>query len=251
MLYDKKEHKTLCPNNRLLDLVKYALNFQVHLSNEDDNMTIPRNISLLKDVVDAKVIKKFTAQKLDGQVITFPKKLNLQKMNDIFMEDSLEKGKATMREWGGKGPYDYEEEPEAQTIDLDQRDFYSTAKLKNKNLRSRINKVDTIRGVSYKHDGKIDVGASIDVFSKNLNDLQKSPFAKDAKRRNSGISTQSMMRLESYRSIQHEPSVISKSELASQANKGRFSSPIQKLQSEENFKKQNDKSEAQEIKQIR
>jgi hypothetical protein len=230
-----KDQVNMCSSNRLCDLVKHSLNFQVLVNKVDDeNKTIPKHITLLKDMMSQSVQKKFVSEHLSGYSYSFSKKLAIDKNYGNIMDDSLEKDQ-TAREINSKPyPYNYDEEEEfvAQTIDLDQRDFYSTQKLKNKNLRSRVNKADTIRGVSYKHDGKIDVGASIDMFSKNINDVTKTPKSKFGDRRNSGVSTSSVMRLESYRSIQHEPSHQEKSEYAYKSNysvlknhKERFSSP--------------------------
>jgi len=168
---------------------------------------------------------------------------------------------------------DDEEELVAQTIDLDERkenndnQFFSTYKLKNPTNKSRFTApaVESSSGVSYKNDGKIDVEASIDFFSKNMTDLDKNLATnKLGKRRDSGMSSQSMMRLQSYRSIQHEPSRQEQFDMISRSNYSalksqidRFTSPkyeraatsnmtMKRNNSEERLKQEYDRHENQE-----
>lgn len=87
-------------------------------------------------------------------------------------------------------------------------------------------------GVSYKDNGKIDVINSIDFFHKSPSDFDKRTNLKlFSKRRDSGISTQSMMRLQSYRSIQHEPSNKEKSCNINKSNYSALKSQIDRFSS--------------------
>ena len=216
---------SLCPNNRLLDLMKHAMNYQVYINKEDNSKTIPKNLSLLKDIVETKTYKKFSFEHLDNCNISFCKN-NGSVMHGHINNDASEIFKMTERLCDRPSfPYDYEEDPAAQTIDLDQRrQLYSTIKFKHSN--SRMNKAETtLSGVSFKQNGKIDVRESIEI-------IDRTPISKFDQRRDSRLTTSGMNRYESYRSIQHEPSNKKQFDHASKSTytimnkqKERFSSP--------------------------
>jgi len=126
----------------------------------------------------------------------------------------------------------------AQTIDLDERKentergFMSEYKYKEKSPYN-YQKADTVRGIPMRNDGKVDIKASIDFINVNRReDSEKSPMSRNSVyRRDSGITTHSINRLNTYRSINHEPSVKKSTNAISRSNysalkshKERFSS---------------------------
>lgn len=223
------------------ELMKYALGYQIYISKQETPDTTPSFRSLLNDLVTPKQTAKFNSQYLKEFTFSFSKKFTSNISNeDMIWDDSLEREKTLGRDIKKFNPskwddQDDEDEYIAQTIDLDERkdntQFFST--MKTKFGKSRASKADTMRGVSYKDDGKIDVWASIDFMSKNYNDHKDStPVNKDyVKRRDSGVSVQSMMRLQSYRSIQHEPSHHEKSDIVTKSNYSALKSQIDRFSS--------------------
>lgn len=236
-----KHEKYLCPQGRMQELMKYALGYQFYISKQEKPDTTPNFRSLLNDLVTPKQTAKFNSQYLKEFTFSFSKKFTSNiNYEDNICDDSLEREKTIGRD-GKKliaSKWDYQDDEDdyvAQTIDLDERKenthFFST--MKTKFGRSRVSKADTMRGVSYKDDGKIDVCASIDFMNKNIDDPKDStPVNKGyAKRRDSGVSVQSMMRLQSYRSIQHEPSRHEKSDIITKSNYSALKSQIDRFSS--------------------
>lgn len=241
MLFDKNNEKYLCPSGRMLELMKYALSYQFYITQQEDSSSKPKYCSLLKDIVTQKQAKVFSSKHLKEFTLSFSKKYNSSIFNeDPISEDSLEKEKQTSKVSRFNNPAYWnndDEEYVAQTIDLDERKdntergFFSTYKFRDKS-KNQFQKSDTVRGVLYKHDGKIDVEASIDFLNKGKEELEKSPISKGfANRRDSGITSQSMMRLQSYRSIQHEPSNQEQSDAVSRSNYSALKSQIDRFTS--------------------
>ena len=109
-----------------------------------------------------------------------------------------------------------------------QRGDFTQTKNFSKETEKSFKKSDTVKGVLYRNNGKIDVRASIDFLSKNnQEESERSPIWKQAwapAGRNSAlgkdseVTTKSLLRLGSYRSIQHEPSDKKQHDYVSKSN---------------------------------
>jgi len=82
MLYDKKDEICKCPPGRMLELMKYAVNYQLYLSKQENSSPSEMFRSVLKDVVPQEVHKDFSSQHLSDFTLSFSKKLPSNIFND-------------------------------------------------------------------------------------------------------------------------------------------------------------------------
>lgn len=206
----------------MFELMKYSLNYQFYISKQEQPDEAPKYCSLLTDLVPIQHTQKFNSKHLKDYSFSFSKKYVSNVFSDgPISEDSLTNEK-TFKDFRNAGKSFWKEDDDdyvAQTIDLDERkddkehEFFSTAKLKQN--RTRLSKAETMMGTSFKRAEK---GKDTSPVSRLM-----------TQRRDSGISSQSMMRLQSYRSIQHEPSHQEKSEAVRQANYSALKSQIDRF----------------------